>query len=1092
MNTLNPLSYLKEVDLSTEGNQAHLSILNQAIRTNSSVLHEDLINFYSGLLEDRPGDERIKLSNDQLDVLARVVSCIPFERKQAVNKDSKGEKKKKKEKYQQLLLLVHGGPGTGKSTLIDLISIYVRGLFGNEDRLSRIAPTGIAATLIDGVTLHSYLGINVKSTRKSKRIASKNDVSLKLQKELERKLNGINTIILDEVSMIPISLFLTLDRTLKAVLENDKPFGGVNIILFGDFFQITPVRADGLAKTLVDVSCRMHERKRLEHDKEKESAGKEIEMKSGKKKTNKKKKKTKQSISPLIPDESMNVANLFKQFKKFELQTQHRVTEAEDAQIEAINSFRRIDMLGEQVVTSRILDSIEDLDPTLDYGLPENQKWLIAPVVVATNRERHIINRERVLIYAESINQPVLSWKLPIKATKMADHNLLESCKHYIYQHNDDLFMYFVPLLPCVLSYNFDVPNGYANGTTVFLSDIDYSNLNILEKADIDKKRKNTENIGKVIELSEPPRRLFYFKANDIDHPLYHTGEERESRWNLCFDRSEQRDRFIDSMDKQSKSSISSSMIKINDHLEKEIEYTDYGIEVKLAITFHKIQGITALYLILLFNKSPDMVAGLALNFFSTYVAITRTRGFHCLRKVPLNPSDLRSLLSLKCPAWLRIYMRNYGPIQEDFKSWLEDENHMERLINQTEYFLNADQKRKNQINKEMHSIPYESYNQPMPPPPSSSSSSTKMALFPIEPIITKRLQKALIATQKPTKRVERQSITPLPDLDNTLIPSINPVELLSPKTVRKSPIIETIEESRNLPIQGPQLIEIRETAVEKEIDELSRDLRDRFWHKRFINDIDGSFIYNGINEEDSRKIDRLLVLYEKEREETKEDKQLTISDSQPLYLSDANRFRQGKWFNSGILWLVVQMMKKHYKDRINNNEFMVQGADYLDNLYGVESESVKNAAQRVYEHIRTRRNQQHAYTLNPNNYEHFYMICDAPSHFLLLRYERTSRTIYGLDSLDFFIYDPMVKKMTKALQLLIAKLLNCDKNQIKIKEQISTKQKNTYNCGVHTLLKLHNLIRNESVCYPENPIIDRFRKILFILFLCNNFKTTI
>jgi ATP-dependent DNA helicase PIF1 len=126
-----------------------------------------------------------------------------------------------------------GSAGTGKTYIINK---YVQYLKERDVRPAIVAPTGIAASHINGVTIHSFFGIGIRE--------NVDDYFLDnlLQKEyLYKRLNKIKVLIIDEISMVSPELFSSIDKILRAFLASDKPFGGVQIILSGDFFQLPPI-----------------------------------------------------------------------------------------------------------------------------------------------------------------------------------------------------------------------------------------------------------------------------------------------------------------------------------------------------------------------------------------------------------------------------------------------------------------------------------------------------------------------------------------------------------------------------------------------------------------------------------------------------------------------------------------------------------------------------------------------------------------------------------------------------------------------------------------------------------------------------------
>lgn len=127
---------------------------------------------------------------------------------------------------------ITGKAGTGKSFLLDV--------FRKTTKKSHIvlAPTGIAALNVNGATLHSTFGFDnlVKLD-----VDAISDENIYLNDNKRLILKNVSTIIIDEISMVRADTFDKIDRILKAINHNDLPFGGKQILLFGDLFQLSPI-----------------------------------------------------------------------------------------------------------------------------------------------------------------------------------------------------------------------------------------------------------------------------------------------------------------------------------------------------------------------------------------------------------------------------------------------------------------------------------------------------------------------------------------------------------------------------------------------------------------------------------------------------------------------------------------------------------------------------------------------------------------------------------------------------------------------------------------------------------------------------------
>ncbi len=133
-----------------------------------------------------------------------------------------------------------GAAGSGKTYVLNK---YINYLKERRVAIAVTASTGIAATHLSGLTIHSWSGIGIKSD------LSDHDIELLTQKEhLWKKYEKTKVLIIDEVSMVHPRMFDALDRLAKAMKRNDKVFGGMQVVLSGDFFQLPPiVKGEGIS-----------------------------------------------------------------------------------------------------------------------------------------------------------------------------------------------------------------------------------------------------------------------------------------------------------------------------------------------------------------------------------------------------------------------------------------------------------------------------------------------------------------------------------------------------------------------------------------------------------------------------------------------------------------------------------------------------------------------------------------------------------------------------------------------------------------------------------------------------------------------------
>lgn len=130
-------------------------------------------------------------------------------------------------------LFITGGAGVGKSYCLRGI---VKTLADAGRKVALTATTGIAAVTIGGVTIHSFSGLGraEQSDHEIQRIG--------LSVKARSHWNALDVLIIDEISMMCPSFFVKLDMLCRVARNAQEPFGGLQCIFVGDFFQLPPVR----------------------------------------------------------------------------------------------------------------------------------------------------------------------------------------------------------------------------------------------------------------------------------------------------------------------------------------------------------------------------------------------------------------------------------------------------------------------------------------------------------------------------------------------------------------------------------------------------------------------------------------------------------------------------------------------------------------------------------------------------------------------------------------------------------------------------------------------------------------------------------
>lgn len=130
-----------------------------------------------------------------------------------------------------------GAAGSGKTHLLNR---YIHWLKLRGIDVAVTASTGIAATHIGGQTIHSWSGIGIKDS-----LSSYDLDRIEQSERLVKRFRNTRVLILDEVSMLSGHTLTVVDQALRAGLQKHDPFGGLQVVLCGDFFQLPPVVRGG-------------------------------------------------------------------------------------------------------------------------------------------------------------------------------------------------------------------------------------------------------------------------------------------------------------------------------------------------------------------------------------------------------------------------------------------------------------------------------------------------------------------------------------------------------------------------------------------------------------------------------------------------------------------------------------------------------------------------------------------------------------------------------------------------------------------------------------------------------------------------------
>jgi hypothetical protein len=322
--------------------------------------------------------------------------------------------------YAAPALQITGKPGTGKSWLIRSITELAEIM--DLETTIRTAYMGIASINIQGLTMNSFLDIPIEMSKQSgtsKRVKPWDPDRLQAFKE-KYDVDHLSAIIIDEISMVKPWMLAYVDaRMREATQEYDKPFGGVAVILFGDFNQQPPIGGSSLPHLSISILEKENERK-------------------NKMQFVKKSRQDKVEIESTLNRKGIR---LFQDMPRLVLTQQHRC--ATDpihmANLDKMSSGSKMtpkDLEIYQTVSQSKLNQLEDL--------------LFATIIVTGNYERQELNAFVANLWAHYFHTHVIRWQKHMKynqwkgrpqTDKAIKHAMQQSC----------FYEYFVPNSPAYL-----------------------------------------------------------------------------------------------------------------------------------------------------------------------------------------------------------------------------------------------------------------------------------------------------------------------------------------------------------------------------------------------------------------------------------------------------------------------------------------------------------------------------------------------------------------------------------------------------------------------------------------------------------------
>ena len=308
---------------------------------------------------------------------------------------------------EELLLLVHGGPGTGKSYFANTLAQALP-----AGRISFAATTGVAATAFpEGRTLHNLLALPINMS-KMRPLTLQNKAAVEDNLRLTTPSLAAWVVVIDEISMMGPEHLSAIAARLQEVGDASIAFGGFAVVLMGDFYQLTAVGSQPLYASVLNLSF---------------ERGQQVSL----------------------------GAELFRTFRLVEFTQQMRAAECQTQQL-LVDSFRQCEHPIKRV-------HFRHLRQLTSEDVLRDPSWLDAVIVTPGNQVRNAINKDAIQRLGHRLGVPVFRWRLPL--TDASARQLPVDLQDQLYDHCTEAWGYFVVSAPAYLDFNLKPTLGLANGT---------------------------------------------------------------------------------------------------------------------------------------------------------------------------------------------------------------------------------------------------------------------------------------------------------------------------------------------------------------------------------------------------------------------------------------------------------------------------------------------------------------------------------------------------------------------------------------------------------------------------------------------------
>lgn len=550
------------------------------------------------------------------------------------------------------IILTTGRPGTGKTTVIKSIanSLGRDEIMGIKNIISTCF-MGVAAVAIKGSTFNSLFAVGEMPKDSA---ADIKPLSPQKVSELRERLGLHNNnrclfLIIDEISMITPTMLAIIDSRLRQATWVDQPFGGVPLLLFGDFSQIAPVQGILLTDAVMQVTQRDMNLQRLQINRQAPPDSQLPIIPTQRRAPS----KTPQCKGRFDPNTLLRRGvELFARAKWFPLMEQTRSLDPlHTLFIEHMGVGKRVTM-----------GQLKNYKPLTPDNLTE-EDWRFAKILVSTNRERFDITQVQAQAFAQHHNTVVIRWRKNLHFWSGRPHNTEKAEKALL---EDPVFwQFFVPGAPAYIVTNINVKKQIANGTEATCHSLtlrDASKLNVLEEAI------RSSSPGTIIDLDIPPLSVNVELSVPFDQWTGGTLVEGRVIIPLLY-----RPRDNEPIDYQVRGGP-------RHHYDpsRALVSNYFPFELAFALTLHKAQGRTLLRVILALSSRPVQFS--QIGYAGLFVAMSRVRRAEDIRLLLTDPSNYKPLeyiTLLKPPDHIQHYFAGFSEVGS---SWSAERAYDARL----------------------------------------------------------------------------------------------------------------------------------------------------------------------------------------------------------------------------------------------------------------------------------------------------------------------------------------------------------------------------------------------------------------------------